>query len=72
MTKTELEVIGRLLGRRSGPILACPQGSIRDVYPSRVFDVCKRLEAEGIGKISKIDNIAFTFTTHAALQVKEG
>lgn len=66
MTKTEKEVIARLLGRKCGPVMACGSPVLRDVHPGRTYDVCKALEADGIGFITKLDHIAFTFTTHAS------
>lgn len=71
MTKTEMDVITRLLGFRRGSIQVRAAGKLRDVHPGRVYDVCRKLEAEGIGRIDKLDHIAFTFTTHDALLAQE-
>lgn len=71
MTKTELEVIQRLLGCKSGSIRTRGDGTLRDVYPGRVYDVCRKLEDVGIGRIEKIDQVAFRFSTYDAMH-REG
>lgn len=69
LTAIQRDVIGTLLGRKSGPFRSNP-GPYRDVINGRGYKVCCELELAGIGKIEVISQHAFIFRTHAMLEEK--
>jgi len=70
MTKSELDVLGCLLGRRIGATTSSP-GPYRDIIGGRAHRVCLALQEAGLGRCRDVNPHAFVFETHAMIYEQE-
>lgn len=69
MTKTEIQVLSFLLGRKAGGVITSGGGALRDVIGGRAHKVCRELESHGLGKVEELENgYAFIFRSTDLLQ----
>ncbi len=66
MTNAETQILNTVLGTRNGALRTMPS-PYRDVIGSRGHKAALAFEANGWGKVTNLDHIAFIFETNQQL-----